>query len=327
MKATATAYANIALIKYWGKRPGELNLPARDSLSLTLSALRTVTTVHWNTDATQDSLVLDGRVGSAKETAGVTAFLDRVRQRAGLRLYAEVNSRNEFPTAAGLASSASGYAALAAAATGAAGLALSPAELSQLARLGSGSAARSIFGGLVHLHAGTREDGADCVAGPIQSPMLPELAMVIAVVGGDSPKAFSSRDAMNHCAATSPFYDAWLELVPRDIDVAKQALSACDWQQLGEVVEGNAMAMHAAAIASRQSVLFWRPESLLALACVRALRQQGVGAWATMDAGPHVKVLTHRADAERVRAALTAVPGVTSAVVALPGPAVEVRFA
>jgi diphosphomevalonate decarboxylase len=315
---TARACANIALVKYWGKRDATLNLPAAGSLSLTLAGLVTETQVAFDAALGTDELVLDGTPANA---ARLTPFLDLVRERAGIQTRARVVSHNDFPTASGLASSASGFAALAVAATRAAGTELSPRELSILARQGSGSAARSVFGGFVRMHAGARSDGQDAFAEPIESALVDRVRMVIAVVGGGAPKAHGSRDAMEHVAETSPLYAAWLALVPRDLAGAEDALARADLEALGTLAEANALAMHASAIAARPSVIYWQPATLALLALVRELRGRGVAAWATMDAGPHVKVLTSVDDAGEVMQTLAGVPGVSVSVSAPGGPA------
>ena len=315
MSATARACSNIALVKYWGKRDAALNLPAAGSLSLTLAGLVTETTVELSERLVADSLVLNSVSVDPRRT---TQFLDLIRKRAGITTRARVTSTNDFPTASGLASSASGYAALAVAAAAAAGLDLSPLDLSLLARRGSGSAARSIFGGLVRMHAGDRDE--DAYAEPLAWPLVDRVRMVIAVVGGGVPKAHGSTSAMDHTAATSPYYAAWRdEVVPRDLAAATAALVALDLAALGEVAEANALAMHASAIAARPAVLYWQPATIALLAEVRALRARGVVAWATIDAGPHVKVLTTADDARVVAAAVREVDGVTSVITSAAG--------
>jgi diphosphomevalonate decarboxylase len=317
--ATARACANIALVKYWGKRDAARNLPAAGSLSLTLGALVTETTVAFDPALASDELTLDGAPARPADLQRISAFLDLIRAKAMMPTHARVTSKNEFPTASGLASSASGFAALAVAATTAAGLACSPRELSMLARRGSGSAARSIFGGFVRMHAGHAEDGSDAFAEPIVSRLADRVRMVIAVVGGGAPKTHGSRDAMEHTAATSPFYRAWIDLVPGDLAAAEGALAAADLAQLGTIAEANALAMHASALAARPAIVYWQPATLALLAEVRALRDRGHAAWATMDAGPHVKVLTSIDEAEAVAAALRAVPGATDVTISAPG--------
>jgi diphosphomevalonate decarboxylase len=316
---TARACANIALVKYWGKRDAALNLPAAGSLSLTLDALVTTTEVTFDDALTGDSLMLDGAPAKPGEQVRTSEFLDLVRAAAGQRRFARVVSKNEFPTASGLASSASGYAALAVAAAAAAGAELSPRALSILARRGSGSAARSLFGGFVRMHAGRAADGSDSFAEPLASPLTDQVRMVIAIVGGGAPKSHGSRDAMDHTAHTSPLYRAWLDLVPKDLAAAEDALAAGDLEQLGQITEGNALAMHASAIAARPAVIYWQPATLAAIAAVRELRAAGHAAWATMDAGPHVKVLTTHTDAAKIAAALRTVAGVTEVSIAAAG--------
>ena len=314
---TARACANIALVKYWGKRDASHNLPAAGSLSLTLAALVTETTVTFDPSLAADELVLDRRPAKPAELARTAAFLEIVRAEAGITEHARVTSRNEFPTASGLASSASGYAALAVAASRAAGLDRTPRELSILARRGSGSAARSIFGGFVRMHASDRTEQA--FAEPIPSTLVDRIRMVIAVVGGGGPKTHGSRDAMAHTAETSPLYRAWLDVVPRDLEAAEHALAAGDLEALGAVTEGSALAMHASAIAARPAIVYWQPATLALLSEVRSLRRAGRSAWATMDAGPHVKVLTTVDDAEIVAATLRACDGVTAVTISTPG--------
>jgi diphosphomevalonate decarboxylase len=323
---TARAHANIALVKYWGKRDSELNLPARGSLSLTLAALTTTTTVRFSSDLEADRLVLDGREETGTALARLGEWLDLVRAQAGVSLRAEVVSANDFPTASGLASSASAYAALAVAASRAADLGLDARALGVLARRGSGSAARSIHGGFVRMHAGTRPDGSDAFAEPVDMDGAGDwpVRMVIAVVGGGQVKEHGSRDAMEHCAETSPLYAAWLDCVPGDLAAAERAIRDRDLDALGQVAEANALAMHAAAIASRPGIVYWRPATLACMEAVRALRGRGVPAYFTMDAGPHVKALTHAPAAAEVAAALAAVPGVTDVMVSAAGPGAEV---
>jgi diphosphomevalonate decarboxylase len=310
----ARACSNIALVKYWGKRDAALNLPAAGSLSLTLGALTTTTSVTVDPRQPEDTLELDGAPADATR---VSAFLDLVRARSLRRERARVVSANDFPTGSGLASSASGFAALAMAACKAYGLNLPRRELSILARRGSGSAARSIFGGFVAMHAGTREDGQDAHAEPVGEAW--DLRMVVAVVDGGQQKDVSSRDGMTHTAATSPLYAGWLATVPGDLVAARRAIATRDLEALGAVAEASAMAMHASAIAARPSVIYWSGVTVEALRLVRELRSQGTGVWATVDAGPHVKALCASADAEWVSTNLAALPGVTRTLVSPPG--------
>jgi diphosphomevalonate decarboxylase len=256
----------------------------------------------------------------------VSVFLDRVRARAEIARRALVTSDNSVPTAAGLASSASGFAALALAATRAAGLALTPPELSALARVGSGSAARSIFGGFVEMARGERPDGADAIAHPLPDPGDKagwDLRLVVAITAS-GPKAMGSTAAMTHTARTSPYHDAWIAAVPGDLDAARAAIAARDLPALGAVAERSALRMHASAMAADPAIIYWNPATLSAIAGVRALRERGTPAFFTIDAGPHVKALCRAADADVVAAVLRAVPGVSDCLIAAPGPSARV---
>jgi diphosphomevalonate decarboxylase len=318
-RATAVAGTNIALVKYWGKRDAALNLPAAGSLSLTLDGLGTRTTVRFSDALDADRLVLGGAAADARATARVSAFLDRVRTRSGLRARAEVTSANDMPTASGLASSASGFAALAVAAARAAGLALAPAELSELARTGSGSAARSIFGGFAEMAPGARADGRDAVAAPVAGgDAWTDLRLVVAVTS-EGAKTVGSTEAMERTARTSPYYAPWLASVPGDLAEARAAIAARDLPRLGAVAERSALRMHASALAAEPGILYWTAATVAAMGAVTALRARGVAAFFTIDAGPHVKVLCAATDAAAVDEALLRTPGVLRTVVASPG--------
>jgi len=306
MRVTAEARSNIALVKYWGKRDAALNLPAAGSLSLTLEGLVTTTLVAVEDGLAEDELVLGGAAQSGEPLARVTTFLDLVRGPGDPR--ARVESVNSFPTASGLASSASAFAALALAATRAYRRELTDTELSALARRGSGSAARSIFGGLVLM----RPEG---FAEPIDDW---DLRLVIAVAG-EAKKDVLSRAGMERTSATSPLYAGFLATVPDDLLAARDAIARRDLPALGEVAERSALTMHASALAARPAVVYWRAPTIEALHLIRALRRSGIGAWATIDAGPHVKALSSPEDAELVEAALREVPGVTSTMICAPG--------
>ncbi|HVV17096.1 MAG TPA: diphosphomevalonate decarboxylase [Polyangia bacterium] len=321
---TAVSGTNIALVKYWGKRDPALNLPATGSLSLTLDRLGTRTRVAFDGGSGgADRVMLDGAPAGEKFAARATAFLDRVRSRAGITTRASVDTANSVPTAAGLASSASGFAALAAAAARAAGLELSPAELSELARLGSGSAARSIFGGFVEMARGQQPDGRDAVAHPVEAGTGWDVRLVVAITAAGE-KTIGSTVAMARTAATSPYYDAWVRGVEGDLLDARAAIASRDLTALGVVAERSAMRMHASAMAADPPILYWNAATVSAIGTVRALREAGIAAFFTIDAGPHVKVLCAAADAERVAAALGETAGVLRTLIAAPGPGARV---
>jgi diphosphomevalonate decarboxylase len=323
-RATARAGTNIALVKYWGKRDAALNLPRTGSLALTLAGLETVTTVELDPGLGDDAFGLDGEAQAGAPLARVRTLLDLVRARAGRHERARVISRNSFPTAAGLASSASGFAALARAACAAYGVELAPAELSALARRGSGSAARSVFGGFVEMAPGVRSDGRDAVAHQVLAPEAWAVRLVVAVTT-EAQKAVGSREGMAATAASSPLHEAWVASHGVDLAAARAAVLGRDLPALGDVMERNCLGMHATMMSARPALLYWNGATLAAVRAVWALRDAGVGAWFTIDAGPHVKALCVEGDAPRVAAALAAAPGVLRVMVAAPGEGVRLE--
>jgi diphosphomevalonate decarboxylase len=324
----AYAHTNIALIKYWGKRvtPGDpngrLNLPATGSLSLTLDRFGTRTSLS-PLDAETDRLVLDGEQADLKATGRVSRFLDLARAASGIDTRVLVTSTNDVPTAAGLASSASAFAALAVAANEAFGLGLAPGACSALARQGSGSAARSLFGGLVLMHRGARDDGTDSVAEPLTTPDGLDLRLIV-VRCADGPKDVPSTDGMKHTEVTSPYFSAWVSTHAADLDQAQAAIAAADLATLGEVMEHSTLKMHASAMGARPGFWYFAPVTVRAMNKVRSLKKAGGSCWLTMDAGPHVKVLCPPDEAEQLAAELAAVEGVKGVEIAAPGPAAKV---
>lgn len=309
MKATARAHSNIALVKYWGKRAAALNLPTNGSLSLTLDAMHTTTTVEFSEGMEADACTLNEQVVSGDAARKIVAFLDLVRAMAGMNQRATVQSVNNFPTAAGLASSASGFAALALAATKAAGLELSPRELSILARQGSGSASRSIFGGFAEWKRGEREDGLDSYAQALPSQGLEDLRMIVTVLV-PGPKPISSRNGMNQTTLTSPMYPAWLQTVGADLEGARAAIASGEFETLGAIAEANCLKMHATMITTQPAILYWQPATVGLMHKVSALRAEGLPCYFTIDAGPNVKVLCRARDADAIERELAATQGV-----------------
>lgn len=325
--ATAVAHPNIALVKYWGKRDEQLILPRTGSLSMTLDIFPTTTTVRLDPDAASDTVVLNGVPATGEAHRRVTAFLDLVRAMSALGDHAVVESVNTVPTGAGLASSASGFAALALAAGTAYRLGLDPGELSRLARRGSGSASRSVFGGFAIWHpGGGTPQQADLTshAEPLPAAGHLDPALVIAVINA-GPKSISSRAAMHHTVQTSPLYEPWAHSSTADLAHMRDALRTGDLETIGRIAEHNALGMHATMLAARPAVRYLAPASLTALDTVQELRNSGIPAYATMDAGPNVKILCHRADARHIADAVTgALPG-TTVHIARPGPAAHLH--
>ena len=304
--ATARAFPNLALVKYWGKRDESLILPAAGSLSLTLDAFPTTTTVALAPGAPADRFELNGAEDRGEAARRVTRFLDHVRALAGSAERAVVRSRNEAPTGAGLASSASGFAALALAASAAYGLELDPPALSRLARRGSGSASRSVVPAVAVWHAGDG-DGTS-FAEPVPAP---EMRMVIVTVD-ESQKAVSSRAAMRRTALTSPFYDAWVRSTEESLASMVAACRAGDFTRIGRITESHALRMHAVIQSADPPIRYLSPTSVAVFDAVAALRESGVEAYATADAGPNVAVLVRPPDADAVAAALADLGSVRS---------------
>lgn len=284
----AYAPANIALAKYWGKRDAKLNLPNNGSLSISLGTLGTKTTVTA-LDAAQDCVKLNGQempVDSAFYQK-VVAFVNLFRRQQPQSLL--IDSHNSIPTAAGLASSASGFAALTLALADFWQLSLDKRILSSFARIGSGSAARSLWQGFVKWQKGQQSDGSDSYAIPIASDWQ---ALRIALLEiNTAEKSVSSRDGMNHTVATSPLYATWPDTAEKDLSVIEQAIATQDFHLLGQSAESNALAMHATMMAARPALLYLQAESFRQIARIQALRQEGLPVYFTADAGPNLKLL------------------------------------
>lgn len=310
--ALAQAQPNIALVKYWGKRDAALNLPVVGSISITLDALWTRTRVSFEPGLEQDQVSLNGR-SDAAEARRVSAGLDLLRQRAGVNWRARVDSRNNFPTAAGLASSASGFAALIQAGAQALRLDLGDDEKSVLARRCSGSAARSIFGGYVEWAHGRLADGSDSVASPLLDAAAWPLRVAVAITS-TAAKEIGSSEGMRRTAQTSPYQSAWIDTQEADLAAARSAILARDFAALAAVSEHSCLKMHALALAAQPGLLYWNGASVECMRRVRALRGQGVPVFFTVDAGPQVKAVCEPAAVEQVKAALREVPGVLDVV-------------
>lgn len=325
--ASARAFANIALVKYWGKRDSRLNLPCTGSLSLTLSPLATRTTVRFDPSLAADTLTLNGDAADARATGRVSRLLDLMRAEAGVQTHAAVTSVNDFPTAAGLASSASAFAALVKAADAALGLGADISKLSVWARRGSGSAARSLFGGFCEMLPGERADGLDAHAVPLFDADHWPLSVVIAVITSRQ-KEVASTDGMDLTARTSPFFPAWCAEVPPDLAAARAAIAARDFTALAAVAERSCLRMHASALAADPGVLYWLGATVDTFQAVRRWRaQEGLPVLFTIDAGPNVKVFCPPDAAPQIAQRLRDLPGVEDIITCSPGAAASLTLA
>ena len=296
--ATVYAPANIALVKYWGKRDEVLNLPVTGSLSISLGPLGSHVELS-QAEGAEDAIWLNGKPLEAEKSFArrASAYLDLFRP---ADFFFEVKAQNTVPTAAGFASSASGFASLAKAVNGFFGLGLSTRELSILARLGSGSAARSLEDGFVEWHAGVAVDGMDSFAARLDAEW-PALR-VGAVVLSSAEKPIGSREGMRRSVETCEFYREWPGRVVKDLAALKTAIAQKDFEALGTIAEGNALAMHALMLATRPPIVYALPETVAAMRKIWAAREGGLAIWFTMDAGPNVKLLFEAGDESRVRA-------------------------
>jgi diphosphomevalonate decarboxylase len=336
--ATAIANSNIALIKYWGNRDDSLRLPANGSISMNLEGLFTRTRVKWDEGrvtgdelrvtsdelrgtwsveggARRDALTINGQIVSGPGLQRVSAFLDIVRGMAGITLAAQVDSENNFPAGAGIASSAAAFAALALAASQAAGMDLSAAALSRLARRGSGSACRSIPGGFVEWQVGT--DDEDSFAFSIAPPEHWALTDCIAVVSAEHKATGSTQG--HAIAGTSPLQAARLANAARRLDLCRRAIQERDFEALAAVSELDSNLMHAVMMTSTPPLFYWQPATLTVMARVRLWRGEGLPVCYTLDAGPNVHVLTEAVRAGQVADLLHGVPGVQEVRVARVG--------
>lgn len=312
MTKTIRAHTNIALIKYWGKKDNELKIPHNSSLSMTLDQFYTDTWVEYDATLTEDIFILDGYGVEGKEKDRVVWYMNELRKRYPLPYFARIHSTNFVPKAAGLASSASAFAALAKAAT--LNLDLSDEEVSRCARLGSGSASRSIYGGFVKWNRGSND--LDSFAEPIIMKPWPEFRMIVCILN-DQEKPFLSSQAMNTTVEESVYYPAWVEQTEKDIINLESALKEHDIWTVGAIAQQNALRMHASLMAV--NMWYFEPQTVEIMNKVRKI-QKTVPAFFTMDAGPNVKIMTI---SEHVETVLAELEGVKT-VVCAPGVGVSV---
>ncbi len=326
---TAEAGSNIAFIKYWGARDLDRVAPYNSSVSMTLSVCRSICSLEFDAGSAEPHEIFlagaDGQLERAEEgfAGRVVAQLGRLLDVAGARGRFRMATRNTFPSSAGIASSASGFSALTTAAVAALGLEPDREELSRLSLLsGSGSASRSVFGGYVEWSA--YDDGSVRGAHPLHDADWWPLCDVIAVVDTE-PKKVSSRQG-HLLAASSPYYEQrQRDIVQKRLPRVREALEKRDFEALGETLEEEAIDMHLIAMSSRPAVFYWKPATLTVLEAVRTLRDDGVSAWSTLDAGANVHVICQPSDEPRVAERLAGVPGVVQVLRDRTGEAPQVR--
>lgn len=317
-KATYRVGSNIAFIKYWGVADAQINLPLSNSISMTLADAYTTTTVAWDHTGqlSQDEFTIDQAPLPPQAAQRLIRHLDRLRSLAGVTYRAQVMSQNNFPMASGIASSASGFAALTVAGCRALGLDLSLEQLSALARLGSGSASRSLFGGFVEWERG--HDHASSVARQLYPAEHWDLIDLVAVVSGAAKHV--SSESGHRLAATSPLLSGRLATLPNALAGVRQAIAARDLSRLGPIIEQDALAMHAVMMTSSPNLFYWQAGTMDILHAVYQWRREGLALYFTIDAGPNVHLLCEAGDAATVAGLLKTLPAVQQVIASHPGP-------
>ena len=313
--ATAQAFANIAFIKYWGNRDNTLRLPSNGSISMNLDGLYTRTTVSFQPSLPYDELIINGHEVMGHGLDRISYILDIIRGMANIYERAEVMSENNFPSGAGIASSASAFAALALAGSKAAGLSLSEPELSRLARRGSGSASRSIPGGFVEWQAGESEE--DSFAFSIAEPDHWDLVDCVAIVSASHKKTGSTEG--HGIAWTSPLQAARVADATRRLEICRRAILERDFNAFASIVELDSDMMHAVMMTSIPALHYWKPVSLEVMTCVRQWQAEGMQVCYTVDAGPNIHVMCPGTEAQNVEKRLREIQGVDKVLVARAG--------
>ena len=316
LKATAIANSNTALIKYWGKKDEELIIPMNNSISITTDALNTKTTVEFSDDYKEDTFVLDGKIQSGKSYERVVKHLDLIRKRVNDKRKANVCSENNFPTAAGLASSASGFAALTVAACEALDLNLNEKELSMLSRQGSGSSCRSIFGGYVEWIK--EDENKDSYSIQLAEKDWFDVRDII-VVFETKERKWSTREAMSISKNTSPFFHPRLKIVEENLEKIRRAIKDKDFTTLGTIAEQDCLMMHSVALTSIPSQLFWTKETLAIIDFVEKIRQENLEAYYTIDTGANMHILVEPENAENIQNRLLKMDFVKKSIISKPG--------
>lgn len=306
MKTVAKAPANIAFIKYWGKRDEKLRLPANSSISMNLSGALTVTSVEFNRKLESDTLFFNGLKANKGELQRVSNHLNLIRNISKIKDFARVESKNNFPKGAGIASSASGFAALTVAASRAASLKLSEKELSIIARLGSGSACRSIPDGFVEWKGSSKSE--DSYAYSLYGPDYWKINDLIAIVGENSKKVSSTEG--HAIAESSPFYKTRILGMAQKVKEIKLALKNRDFTKFGEILEAEAINMHAVMMTSKPPLYYWTPKTLEIILKVIDWRSKGIEVYFTIDAGPNVHVICEEKNLEKVKAKVNLIASV-----------------
>jgi diphosphomevalonate decarboxylase len=305
-KATCRATSNIAFVKYWGRTNHQLRLPMNGSISMNLAAAYTTTTVEFDPNLDRDQIDVTSTALDEKQAARVFQHVDRIREIAKTDTRVRVASQNNFPMGAGIASSASAFAALTVASAHAAGLSLDEKQLTILARQGSGSACRSVPSGFVEWHYGKTSE--DSFAETIASPDHWDIRDLIAITQTEH-KAVGSTKGIE-LVTTSPFNDTRVDLAHQSMDIIRQAILDRHWTQFGEETEREAIRLHMIAMTSDPPVFYWSPVTMRIIKSVIEWRNEGLETYFTIDAGANVHVMARGEDADQIQEKLANLEGV-----------------
>jgi diphosphomevalonate decarboxylase len=314
-KSTAIAHPNIAFIKYWGNADPNLRLPSNASISMNLDGLETITTIEYADNQIKHSLTINGLLQEPQKVNRLSAFLEMARKLYGFQGFLRIESQNNFPMGAGIASSASAFAALALALNDFFQLNLNQHQISALARLGSGSACRSIPAGFTEWKKGTSHQQSFATSIALEDHW--DLHDCIIVVTAEE-KAISSTDGHQR-AATSPFQSARILDAQRRLEICRSAILKQDFERLAAIIELDSDMMHAVMMTSDPPINYWQPTSLSIMREVRDLRKKGVACAYTLDAGPNVHVICTAASVPAIEKSFRDYPGVEKILVAKTG--------
>jgi diphosphomevalonate decarboxylase len=320
MKASAISNSNIALSKYWGKRDEKLILPFNSSISMTTHNLTTHTTVDFKKEYSEDVFILNGEEISrnAKDYQKyIGRFLNIVREKTGNKQKAKIVSQNNFPTAAGLASSASGFAALSTAINQSLNLNLNKKELSKLTRLGSGSSTRSVYGGFVKWNKGEEKDGSDSFAEQIINNWA-NFRMIVCVVSKEEKKV-KSRLGMAESVKKSPYYKNWVKTANQDVKEIEKGIRERDFSVVGQKSEMNCLKMHAVAMTTKPEMIYWGSATVKTIKSIIGWRNQGLESYFTIDAGPQVKIMCLKKNVRELEKRLRKISGIKKVIITKPG--------
>lgn len=313
--ATALAHPNIAFIKYWGDIDPSMHIPTNGSISMNLQELYTRTRVSFDPALEHDQFSLNGCQVEYVAFRRVSDFLDYVRKTVGITIFASVESHNNFPVGTGIASSASGFAALSLAASKAAGLNLDERALSRLARTGSGSACRSIPSGFVEWYAGSSDQ--DSYAQSIAPSEHWDIVDCIVVVSQEEKPISSSAGHL--LAGTSLLQPTRVTDAPNRLERCRKAILQRDFDALAEVVELDSNLMHAVMLTSSPTLLYWKPATVTIMQAVQSWRKTGLPVCYTIDAGPNVHVICTNESSQTITDNLGRLPGVLKILTSHPG--------